>query len=263
MSRKHKHAFDAKRIDATSWDPNDLTLLTDPKDKLYDKHVEDEVPDEDVLNVAAVGVLQPIVIRKREHSDGRVEAVVIAGRQRTKRSLVVNALVGQPYRGSVKAVHAAIKRMTTVLASIEIAKRVIAICPEGVRVPAVHRNRGDDASAREIKSVENAFRRREDPIVYLADDAQRLSELGRAPEEIAEAMKCSVATVRRYLKMDTSKPRKPPQRRGKATRPSVKQLVSLREKINGGLTEREKALFDWWQGDGSSTTVERAFGVEP
>lgn len=243
MTRRHRHAFNAKRIDGTSWDPAELTLVTDPKDPLYDKHIEEEVPDDAVLNMAAVGVIQPIVIKKRGD-----DAVVIDGHQRTKRALIINALIGRPYKGKIQAVHDAIERMNTKEESKEVAKRVVVYCPDGIMVPAVARNRGDDALARAVKASAQAFRRNEDPVAMAADEAQRHKELGRSPEAIAESMRLSVATVKRYLKMDLSKPRAPKKKRGKATRPNFKQLVAWREKTNGELTKREICLLDWLMG---------------
>ena len=68
----------------------------------------------------------------------------------------------------------------------------------------------------------------------------------------------SVATVKRWLAADSSTPRKA-KKRGKATRPSTKQIVALVDQIRVHATPRELALLDWVQGKTNGKSVAEHF----
>lgn len=253
--RSKHQAFEASRMGgAYSFDPANLTLVTDPDDPLYDKRVEDNIPDGAVLDIAAQGVIEPVVVRKRVIGRNTT-AVVIDGIQRTKRVLVANALLGQPYRGEIQAVQDAIER----LKSAPIGRRVIELCPDGpLKVPAVMRADRTDAEAYDAKVSAN-FWRHDDPVARRAEIAQRMQKHGRTLDEIAARMGgCSTMTVRRMLAIDLSKPREK-HVRSVATRPSAKQVSSLFEQVRGEITEREEALLKWILKGGDAAHVTEMF----
>lgn len=259
MSVKKKQAFDAPRLGGFfSYDPADLTLIVDPKDALYDEKVHEEVPDEDVLNAAAQGIQQSISIRRRGDL-----TIVTAGRQRTKRALVVNALMGVKYTGPVESVHDAIKRLSTAPKSVEVAKRIVVMMGKDILyVPARGNNEGDEADARIIGFTENAFRRQDDPVMLRAIEAQRLERLGWDVTRIADKLgPVSIPTVRRWLNLDLDKSRTK-EKRPKLVRPSAVALTKVHEKIAGKMTKRERVLIDWWLGNGTVKAVETEFGIE-
>ncbi len=234
--------------------PHELVMITDPKDKLYDQHIEEEIPDGAVVNVAAHGILQTARVVRR---DG--EPIVIAGHQRTKRAHVVNHIVSvRKYDGTLKSVRDSIKRIE---GNEELVRRILQLAPKGVKVPAIVSTRTDEAHARAIKVAEQVWRRKEDPVAIQADEAQRMTELGFSVEDIATEMNISAATVRRYLKFDTSKPRER-KKRGKATRPGAKQIQVFFAKVKDKLNKRERLLLEWILEGGSGVDCENAFGIE-
>ncbi len=260
ITGKKKQAFDAPRLGGFfSYDPADLTLIVDEKDDLYDDKIHDPVPDEDLLNAAAQGIQQNITVRRRGNL-----TIVTAGRQRTKRALIVNALMGVPYTGPVQSVHAAIKRLSTVPESIAVAKRIVIMMGKDVLyVPARGNNEGDEADARIVGFTENAFRRQDDPVKLRATEAQRLERLGWDVTRIADKLgPVSIGTVKRWLQLDTSKPREK-EKRPKLVRPSAVALTKVHEKIEQKLTERERVLLDWLlHGKGDAKAILVAFGVK-
>jgi len=80
-----KTAFDASRISAFGFDPDDLVLIEDPKHPLYDARIKLPLKPEFVANIKALGVTVPVVVRK---IDGR--PVVIDGRQRVRAAIEAN-----------------------------------------------------------------------------------------------------------------------------------------------------------------------------
>lgn len=252
--RSKHQAFEASRMGgAYSFDPSNLTIPTDPTDPLYDKRWSDPIPDGAVLDAAAMGVIEPVVISKRVVGKNTL-AVVVDGIQRVKRTLVVNALLGQQYRGEIQVVKDAIDR----LKASPIGRRVIELCPDGpLRVPTTVRA-GTDADAYAAKVSAN-FWRHDDPVSRRAEIAQRLQKHGHSVDEIAARMGgCSTMTVRRMLAIDTTKPREK-KVRGGATRPSAKQVASLFEQVKGEITEREKALLKWILKGGDAAHVTEMF----
>lgn len=78
------------------FDPEVLTLVTDEASPLYDERVHLPLDEAMVLNIMALGVLQPITVRKNPET-GQTEVVV--GRQRVKSAREANkrlAAQGQP-----------------------------------------------------------------------------------------------------------------------------------------------------------------------
>lgn len=206
-----------------SFDPADLTLITDPRDPLYDARVEDPIPLPAVLDAAARGIVTPIVVRRV----GEL-SVVLDGIQRTKRALVVNALCGvSKYSGNVSAVMQAI---IDIKAGQELedslARRVVALAPNGLKVPAVARNGGSLGDAYAVKTALNEFRH-DDPIARKIQKAHRLAELGRTPDDIALDMGgVSHTTVKRWLARDPNEV-KVRKLRGQAKRPGVPRIETI------------------------------------
>lgn len=184
-------SFRAKRGVIFSFDPDELVLIEDPKHPLYDVRVTLPLKAGFVANVAKMGVIVPVTIRK---IDGR--PVVLDGRQRVKAIRQVNA-----------------QRKAEGL--------------EPMRINATERKGGaGDAFGVTVSANEH---RTEDALREKITKAQHAySVLARSEEEIANDFGVSVPTVRKWLDMEaTSKtPRKP---RGKAKAPSVKVLRGLVE----------------------------------
>jgi len=60
----NKTSFDASRISAFSFDPDDLVLINDPTHPLYDARIKLPLKPEFVANIKALGVTVPVVVRK-------------------------------------------------------------------------------------------------------------------------------------------------------------------------------------------------------
>jgi len=225
----------------TSVDPHDLVLITDKKDPLYDGRVHLPVPDEDILNLAAVGFVQPVAVRLRGD-----EPVIVDGVQRVKRSLIINAVAGvHPYTGNVQAVKEAIIRLSR--SDSFAGKRIIELCAKGVKVPiSVHRGKEADAFAAKVSA--NEFRQG-DPIIEKARKAQQLNNHGHSAEDIAAMFRVHAGTVKRWLAMDTDKERGPKKKRAKSTRPTPARIQkTLEPGTESNWTARERVLVAWLLG---------------
>jgi hypothetical protein len=198
MGKSGGQALEAQRAPAFSFDPNELTIITDKNDPLYDHREALDVPRELVLDVAARGVFQAIGVRRR---DG--ESVVLFGKQRTKAAAVANALgAGVEYSGSLKAVKAAIAEMG---ADEKFSDRVKALMKgKAIRVPALARNSGEDVDARMMMRAENSHRRGDATLERIKAAQVAVEKHGDSPEDIAQAENVDVKTVRRWLAMDVS-----------------------------------------------------------
>jgi DNA-binding transcriptional regulator YiaG len=183
-----KTAFDASRISAFGFDPDDLVLIKDPKHPLYDARIRLPLKPEFVANIKALGVMVPVVVRKIDGAP-----VVIDGRQRVRAALEANRQ-----------------------------RKAEGLPP--MKIPAVERKgSAGDAYAVTISTNEH---RQEDALRAKIEKAQRSHQLGNSEEDIATQFGVSVATVKRWLDANPKErgPRKP---RGKATRPSAKRVALL------------------------------------
>jgi len=238
---------DLKRGQISRW-PHELTILTDPKDPLYDARVKLPLLDEAIMNLAAVGFVQAVAIRPRGS-----ETLIVDGLQRTKRALVINHLTGtHEYNGPVQSVKDAIKRLSG--ADSAIGKRIVQLCPRGVKCPVIVNRSSNDAGVYAAKVSANWFREA-DPLVEQARKVQRLLQLGHSIEDCAEQFGCHVATIKRWAKMDTEKERPPRKARTKSARPTIKQIGKVHESANG----KVKALLAWVCGKGSFEDAIKAF----
>jgi len=237
----------------TSIAPHELVLITDPKDPLFDKRVFLPLTDEAILNIAAVGYVQPVSARLRGN-----DALVVDGIQRTKRGLVINHVVGQhEYKGGIPAVREAIARLSD--ATSKIGRRIVELCPKGVKVPlSIHRGEERDAFAAKVSA--NEFRT-DDALVERARKAQQMARHGHDEADIAATFAgVHVQTVKRWLAMDLDKergPRKPRTKKAKPTAKRVGDVLSQGETWN--MTQREQALLEWVLGKRDHGALAKAF----
>lgn len=155
-----KSVFDEQRINAFSFAPEDLILIDDKNDPLYDPRVELPIDEAMVRSIMAHGVLEPILVRK----DGD-RAVVLDGRQRVKNAVEAN-------------------------------KRLKAEGGLLIKVPVMPR-RGDDADAFSVMITTNEHRI-DDDVLSKAKKAQRLLNFGRSIPEVAVTFGVSEATIKNW-----------------------------------------------------------------
>ncbi len=224
---------DLRRGTPSRW-PHELAIITDPDDKEYDKRELNVIEPAAVLNLATIGQIQPLSVRLVGN-----RLTITDGLQRAKRALVINHLNGShPYKGDCESVHTCIKAMV----GTALAKRVVEECPRGMKLQIVP-FRGDDRQAFGAKASANEFRQ-DDPILFKVEKAQRLiNKFNYSPDDVAEAMNVSVATVHRWKRMDLTKPRTAPKKRGKATRPSKTAVETAFERIK---SDRHANLLLGW-----------------
>lgn len=224
---------DLRRGTPSRW-PHELAVITDPDDKEYDKRETNKIDPAAVLNLATMGQIQPLSVRLVG-----TRLTITDGLQRVKRALVINHLNGShPYKGDCESVKTCIKAMT----GTPIGKRVVEECPRAMKLQIVP-FRGDDRQAYGAKASANEFRQ-DDPMVFKMEKAQRLiNKFNYSPEDVAEAMNVSVATVNRWRRIDLSKPRGEPKKRGKATRPGKIAIETAFEKIKSD--KQAHALLGW------------------
>lgn len=143
--------------------PEDLFIVKDEKQALYDDRASQGLSDEFVCNIDFYGVLEPILVRKNTE-DGKIE--VVAGRQRVR-------------------------------AAIEANKRRKKRGDKLLLVPAII-NRGDDLKMMGVMASENEARVANTPM-QRATLMQRMLDRGADERGVATAMSCSVATVKNHL----------------------------------------------------------------
>lgn len=161
-----KEAFKAKKMTGFWFYPEDLVIITDKSDPLYDPRAL-TTPDESFIrNIAYHGVKEPVLITKRE--DGL--PVVVAGRRRT-------------------------------LAAREANKRSIEQGGKAMQVPCKY-ERGTEDTLFEIMIFENEHRRDDTPIEK-AEKANRMLSMGRSNKEVAEAFGVTQATIKNWLELLT------------------------------------------------------------
>lgn len=229
-----------------SWEAHELVL-----DGLPDERLNDEIADEAILNMAALGQLQPVLVR----ANGK-GLEVVEGRQRVKRALVINHLAGRhAYEGPLSSVKKAINRLT----GSNLGKRVIAEAPKGIKV-LVTVHRGDEKEAMRAAVAANEHRH-DDALERKIRKAKRLAKQGFAPEEIAEDFGVSVATAKRWLTVEADKPKGT---RGKqSTAPTRAKLSAYHERLTAPDADEKAAkwapVFAWLAGKGSRAAVYEAF----
>ena len=203
--RTNRSAFEASRMNAFSFDPEDLVLIEDPKHQLYDARVKAPIPPHLVASIKAHGITTPVIIRKMDD-----KPVVVDGRHRVRIARMLNETAKADGRDTIM-------------------------------VPAVVR-RGDEADAYTVTCAAN-LHAPDDKVREQAAKAQRLAQLGRGEGDIAIALGVSVATVKRYLDANI-KERSAPKKRGPSKRPKTSDVAKLAG-ANGLLNEREHLIVDW------------------
>ena len=231
-----------KRGSPSKW-PDEFVVITDPKHPSYDERIETvPVTDERIRNFVAVGQVQP------------VSAVVVgnnlvlnAGRQRWKRATVINHIVGvRMYGGNVGPIWEAIERIKRT----PFAKWISDQVPDGMKLQ-FSLYRGDEMEAGRASVSENE-QRDEDPREAKIRKAQRMAKQGHQPEDIADAFgfgtdKAAIAKVKRWLKVDLSKP-STPKTRGKSTRPSAAKVKAVGALAAEHASDEIRVVLDWVNG---------------
>lgn len=257
-------ALDASRTPAFTFHPHDLIFVVTPGERFYTPTVDDEIPDADVMDMALRGALQSLRVRRTDAG-----SVITAGRQRTKRALVVNALLGaHAYDGPLASVREAIAR----LKNSPMGDRIVEVAMkkhglDGVMLRAFAANSGSDVDEEINGLVEDEIRRggSGSPWQVRAQRAQALVEAGQPLERVAECMGgVSVATLRKWI-AELSAPVAPPKpvRDPVALRPKLKSMkrIYARAAEAGGLSQREYALLDFFMG--RNMDEERLVGIFP
>lgn len=158
-----KSAFQGSRKNIHMLPPEEIDIVTDKKDPLFDERALDEPAEAMILSVMAKGVLEPILVCKR----GEV-ATVIDGRQR------------------VMAAREANKRLTKQGDAYLIA------------VPCFLR-RGDDAAELTAIMIHANEQRKPDAAKIKARKAKRLVDRGATHEEAGIAFGVTDQTIKRWL----------------------------------------------------------------
>jgi ParB family chromosome partitioning protein len=149
------------RTDAFLFDPEELILVLDEQDPLYDPRVHLPLDEALVLNVMVNGVIEPVIITVNTPK-------VIIGRQRVKAAREAN-------------------------------KRLAAEGKETIRIPALRR-RGEDSDLYGVLITENELRRGDTPLEQVRK-AQKLLNLGKRPEEVCIAFGWKLPTLKVMLKL--------------------------------------------------------------
>lgn len=167
MGSTAKDSLGAKgRADLMLFDPNDLTIVTDPSHPLYDERVTLPLDESLVLNIMLYGVLEPIIVRKNGEAKGKPIIEVADGRQRT-------------------------------IATREANKRIAKAGGVLLRIPATVK-RTDDKTLAGIMVSTNEQRTADEPIVQ-AKKAQRLLDRGHTKQEVAGIFRWSQGTLTNRL----------------------------------------------------------------
>lgn len=213
-----------KRGTPSLW-PHEIKVVEDPAHPLYDERLDLPVSDSAIRNFAVRGQVQPVAVRV----DGK-DLVLVEGRQRWKRAVVINHVSGaQVYKGKIKAVHDAIAG----LEGSDLATLIADRCPNGIKLRFdVFRGTAQAASAAAVAANEH---REDDGLELKIRKAQRLAAQSFSAEDIVEefAGRVSLATVKRWLAVDLSKP-KAKKARSTTKKPGAKKLAALYDHVASG-----------------------------
>lgn len=256
-----------KRISAYTFDPLELTLITDPSDPLFDRRVNDAMLPSDplvtgfLLSIAIKGVETLISVKKRESANGQ-EIIVRAGKQRTKGVHIVNALgAGVPYEGDVQAIHDAIAAFGE---DVEFVKKITAFTGgRPLKIRAFPANAGDDAAARLSMEIENTYRRGNSVVESIRSVQAEHEKFGTSIEDLAFGRGVTEPTIRRWLKLDTYAEKKTKPARTAPKPPTQKRIKSFAFLMASVLTEREKLLLGWVHGERTPDELAAEFGAGP
>jgi len=144
--------------------PEALTLVYDKEHPLYDPRVEDDPPENMILNIMMNGVLQPINVRV---NGDKIE--VVAGRGRTKSTIEAN-------------------------------RRLVAEGKPPLLIPCINKG-GSDADLFGVMVSENEIRR-EDNMIVKGIKARKLLNLGYSVHQIAVTFGVTRQAVENWLATD-------------------------------------------------------------
>jgi len=166
MGSKHDMGAEGKS-DLFLYDPEKLTIVTDPKHPLYDPRVKLQIDESTVKSIMFYGVLEPVIVSKLGD-----EVRVVDGRQRVANAREAN-------------------------------RRLVERGMPPVRVPCVTK-RGTEAFLAGVASA--TFIRQEEGPLDQAKRMQHLLDLGRSEEEVQTDMGISASTVANYKAMLETSP---------------------------------------------------------
>ena len=158
-----KEAFKTKKLTAFWFEPDELNIATEPTDPLYDSRVMEKIDDAFVQSIIKYGIIQPVVISKRDE-----QPWVTAGRRRTLGARIAN-------------------------------ERLKPTGHPGVLVPCVYKT-GNDELNFERMVAENEHRK-PDNVINKAEKCQRLIDMGRSVSDIANIFGVSTQTINNWLSL--------------------------------------------------------------
>ncbi|MBN3822297.1 hypothetical protein G3O00_01520 [Burkholderia sp. Ac-20384] len=170
MAKNSIDVYGAKgKTNTLFFDPEDLTLVTDPASPLFDERVHWPVNENMVRNIMFQGVLQAIEVSKNPET-GDIE--VVTGRQRVKAAREANRQLRDQGRPPVH-VPASVRKVTAGRRALDLSSAMVS---------------------------ENAIRQEETPLTIAAKMSRQV-QMGRSEEEIGILFGCNPQTVRATLSL--------------------------------------------------------------
>jgi ParB family chromosome partitioning protein len=149
------------------FDPNKLVIVEDENNPLFDERVEMEIDKKKVDNVLAIGILEPVLVRKNGVNEaGEPIVEVVDGRQRVKWARAANEILAAENK-------------------------------ELIRVPAIAKM-GEDFELFGMSIAANELRNQDDAITR-AKKIKRFIDMGRTQQEAAIWSGKSDTTIRNLL----------------------------------------------------------------
>jgi len=223
-------ALTLKRAPGFSADPNELTIMDEPGEPLYQ---EDRnalpVTREQVLAMALGPPASSIRVRRLE--DGR--NAIVTGRQRTKSAAVANAIgCGVRYKGTLASVKEAIAEFRK---DADFVARVTTLMRGTPRRLKCDPANDSIANVRGMMATENLLAQEENKRAVIRALQEDVTQFEVPIEMAAERRGISVATAKRWLKVDLSAPAGKPKTRGPATRPSARRIKAVSVYFRGAV----------------------------
>ena len=159
----NKKAVDAPRTNLFLIDPDELTLVEDENDPLYDPRVKLPLDENLMKNMMVFGNLEPIIGRKVGE-----KVVVVDGRQRVKAARAANVLLAERGKELIR----------------------MKVC--------MYRGTSTDTFGVMISTNEN---RTDDGPLARAEKMNRYMSMGRTEDEAAVAFGVNVQTINTWLKL--------------------------------------------------------------
>jgi len=187
-----KQVIDAPRCSFFLKNPEELSLIEDPMDPLYDKkRLELPLSEPMIRNIMVNGVIQPIKVRK---NGDKVEVVI--GRQRVKNAREANIRLAKEGAPTIK-IKCEVYRGET------------------------------DAKVYSVMVSENEHRT-DDDLIEKASKVQKMLNLGASSEEICVAFGIGQQTIKNWLKLlDLSAPVKTAVKSGQVSASAALELAEL------------------------------------